>query len=212
MELERVTPMTGPEGGFRVTSRCYRSMVAAVRWQGRCWRRRSLRARVDTGREAVGPAAHPRTASPTSRATGASAAISRPTASRPASSIAMSTPGSAARRRRSGGRSSIRRTATFRINRGQRKKPQFHHAQHREPSKPEYFDPVSRCFQEGVPRINYQGNMRILQTAEDIVILHEFGHHYRVIYLDGRPPLGTRSSCGWATRAGAGKAIRSSSR
>ena len=58
------------------------------------------------------------------------------------------------------------------------------------PSKPENFDPVSRCFQEGVPRINYQGNMRIIQTPKYITILHEFGHHYRVIYLDGRPALG----------------------
>jgi hypothetical protein len=66
----------------------------------------------------------------------------------------------------------------------------FHHAQHLRPSKPEYLDPVSRCFEEGVPRINYQGNMRIIQSPGQIVILHEFGHHYRVIYLDGRPHVG----------------------
>jgi hypothetical protein len=66
----------------------------------------------------------------------------------------------------------------------------FHHEQHLKPSRPEYFDPVSRCFLEGVPRINYQGTMRILQFPKYIVISHEFGHHYRVIYLDGRPPLG----------------------
>jgi hypothetical protein len=29
--------------------------------------------------------------------------------------------------------------------------------------------------------------MRILQFPTHIVLLHEFGHHYRVIYLDGRP-------------------------
>jgi hypothetical protein len=69
-------------------------------------------------------------------------------------------------------------------------KAQFHHAQHTRPSKPEYLDPVSRCFEEGVPRINYQGNMRVLQSPSQIVILHEFGHHYRVIYLDGRPHVG----------------------
>jgi len=69
-------------------------------------------------------------------------------------------------------------------------KAQFHHAQHKSPSKPEYLDPVSRCFEEGVPRINYQGNMRILQFPNQIVVLHEFGHHYRVIYLDGRPHIG----------------------
>jgi hypothetical protein len=32
--------------------------------------------------------------------------------------------------------------------------------------------------------------MRILQFPKYIAILHEFGHHYRVIYLDGRPPVG----------------------
>ena len=66
----------------------------------------------------------------------------------------------------------------------------LHYGQHRKPSKPEFFDPVSRCFEEGIPRINYQGNMRILQFPTYIAILHEFNHHYRVIYLDGRPPVG----------------------
>ena len=70
------------------------------------------------------------------------------------------------------------------------RKAELHHAEHKRPSKPEYLDPVSRCFEEGVPRINYQGNMRILQFPNQIVILHEFGHHYRVVYLDGRPHVG----------------------
>jgi hypothetical protein len=69
-------------------------------------------------------------------------------------------------------------------------KAKLHYEQHKRPSKPEYLDPVSRCFEEGVPRINYQGNMRILQFPTHIVTLHEFGHHYRVIYLDNRPRLG----------------------
>ena len=69
-------------------------------------------------------------------------------------------------------------------------KAKFHFDQHKKPSKPEYLDPVSRCFMEGVPRINYQGNMRILQSPTQIVILHEFGHHYRVIPLDGRAHVG----------------------
>jgi hypothetical protein len=63
-------------------------------------------------------------------------------------------------------------------------------AEHRRPSKPENLDPVSRCLQEGVPRIVYQGGMRILQYPNQIVFLHEYGHHYRVVYLDGRPRLG----------------------
>jgi hypothetical protein len=73
---------------------------------------------------------------------------------------------------------------------GAAEKAAFHYSEHKRPSKVEYLDPVSRCFEEGVPRINYQGNMRILQFPKYIVILHEFGHHYRVIYLDGRPPVG----------------------
>lgn len=63
-------------------------------------------------------------------------------------------------------------------------------AQHRGPSKPENLDPVSRCLQEGVPRIVYQGEVRILQFPDQIVMLHEYGHHYRVVYLDGRPHIG----------------------
>lgn len=66
----------------------------------------------------------------------------------------------------------------------------FHFEQHKRPSKPEYLDPVSRCFMEGLPRINYQGNMRILQFPTYIVILHDFGHHYRVIPLDARAHIG----------------------
>ena len=69
-------------------------------------------------------------------------------------------------------------------------KAEFHRAQHLKPSKPEYLDPVSRCLQEGVPRIVYQQGMRILQTPTYIAFLHDYGHHYRVVYLDGRPPLG----------------------
>lgn len=66
-------------------------------------------------------------------------------------------------------------------------KARMHHAVHRKPPSPDVFDPVSRCFLEGVPRIVYQGNVRILQFPTHLVLLHEFGHHHRVIYLDGRP-------------------------
>jgi hypothetical protein len=66
-------------------------------------------------------------------------------------------------------------------------KAKMHHAVHRKPPSPDLLDPVSRCFLEGVPRIVYQGNMRILQFPTYVVLLHEFGHHHRVIYLDGRP-------------------------
>jgi hypothetical protein len=66
----------------------------------------------------------------------------------------------------------------------------FLHEQHRSPSKPEYLDPVTRGFMEGVPRINLQGGFQIVQPPGYVVILHEYGHHYRIIPLDGRPHLG----------------------
>ena len=69
-------------------------------------------------------------------------------------------------------------------------KAKLHFEEHKTPTKVEYFDPVSRCFEEGLPRINYQGGMRILQSPTQIVFLHDFNHHYRVIPLDGRPHVG----------------------
>ncbi len=66
----------------------------------------------------------------------------------------------------------------------------FNNAQHRAPQKPEFLDPVTRCFQEGIPRMIYQGGMRIMQFPDKVVFLHEWYHHYRVVYLDGRPPVG----------------------
>ena len=71
-----------------------------------------------------------------------------------------------------------------------------HYAQFGTPSSPQRMDPVARCFMMGVPRMLVQGgpppstSMRILQTPTSIVVLHEYGHHYRVIHLDNRPPLG----------------------
>jgi len=64
------------------------------------------------------------------------------------------------------------------------------HEQHRKPSKVEYLDPTSRGFLEGVPRINIMGSFRVIQTPGMVVILHEYGHHYRVIPLDKRPHIG----------------------
>ena len=54
-----------------------------------------------------------------------------------------------------------------------KEKATMHHAVHRKPPAPALLDPVSRCFEEGVPRINYQGNMRILQFPNQIVVMHE---------------------------------------
>ena len=66
----------------------------------------------------------------------------------------------------------------------------FLHEQHLKPSKPEYLDPVSRGFQEGVPRINYQGTLQIQQFPGTVVITYDYHHSYRVIPLDGRPHAG----------------------
>ena len=70
------------------------------------------------------------------------------------------------------------------------KKAALHHDVHRSPSKPELLDPVTRGFLEGVPRINLQGGFQITQYPGTVVILHDYGHTYRVIPLDGRPHLG----------------------
>ena len=63
----------------------------------------------------------------------------------------------------------------------------FLHEQHRAPSKPEYLDPVSRGFQEGLPRINYQGAFQVHQFPGTVVITYDYHHSYRIIPLDGRP-------------------------
>ena len=75
-------------------------------------------------------------------------------------------------------------------------KAKARYAEWEKPSSPHTVDPVARCFMMGVPRMLVQGgrppssSMRILQTPTAIVVLHEYGHHYRVIHLDDRPPLG----------------------
>jgi hypothetical protein len=60
---------------------------------------------------------------------------------------------------------------------------------HNGPERAEHLDPVARGFMEGVPRINLQTGFQILQTPGAVTILYEYGHHYRVIPLDGRPHL-----------------------
>jgi hypothetical protein len=63
----------------------------------------------------------------------------------------------------------------------------FLHDQHLKPSKLQYLDPVSRGFQEGLPRINYQGAFHIQQFPNAVVITYDYHHSYRVIPLDNRP-------------------------
>ena len=68
-------------------------------------------------------------------------------------------------------------------------KAKFLYAQHLHPSGAANLDPVTRGFLEGVPRINYMGLVQIIQVPGYVVMAHEYGHHYRVIPLDGRPHL-----------------------
>lgn len=69
-------------------------------------------------------------------------------------------------------------------------KAKFLFDQHLDPAKPEYFDPVSRGFLPGVPRVNMTNAFRILQPPGYVVIIHEFGHVFRVIPVNGRARLG----------------------
>ena len=59
--------------------------------------------------------------------------------------------------------------------------------QHRHPAKPQWLDPVTRGFLEGVPRINLQGGFEIQQYPGYVVFLFDYGHTYRVVPVDGRP-------------------------
>ena len=60
---------------------------------------------------------------------------------------------------------------------------------HEGPEKVVDLDPVARGFMEGVPRINLQTGFQILQMPNQVVFLYEYGHHFRVVPLDGRPHL-----------------------
>ena len=62
---------------------------------------------------------------------------------------------------------------------------------HLGPTRIQDLDPVARGFLEGTPRINLQTGFEILQPPGYVVFLYEYGHHYRVIPLDGRPHLPT---------------------
>ena len=66
---------------------------------------------------------------------------------------------------------------------------QFLFDEHEGAARPENLDPVARGFMEGIPRINYQGGLQILQMRGQVVFLYEYGHHWRVVPIDGRPHL-----------------------
>ena len=54
-----------------------------------------------------------------------------------------------------------------------------------------YIHPNAACFLPGVPHSMYNGGIRqFLQTPDYLVILGASTHYYRIIPLDGRPPVG----------------------
>ncbi len=51
-------------------------------------------------------------------------------------------------------------------------------------------DPLAQCFMPGVPRIMYmEYPFQIFQTPEHIAITFEWSQVYRLLYLNGKPPL-----------------------
>ncbi len=58
------------------------------------------------------------------------------------------------------------------------------------PVAPEHIDPQARCLPGGVPREMFHSQVRILQSAGQVVILNSQNHVFRVIPLDGRPHVG----------------------
>jgi hypothetical protein len=61
---------------------------------------------------------------------------------------------------------------------------------HTDPPGPEFLDPVARCVVHGVPRAMFQEEYEIFQAPGYVVFQHAPVHQFRVIPLDGRPPLG----------------------
>ena len=54
----------------------------------------------------------------------------------------------------------------------------------------EELDPQAKCYPDGIPRINYQGEMQIIQPPGFVVFLYSFTHEYRIVPVDGRPHIG----------------------
>ena len=82
---------------------------------------------------------------------------------------------------------------------------------------PETLTTWDRCilgFNAGPPMIGggYNAYVQLVQTRDHVVIHTEMVHDARIIPLDGRPHFRRRIANGWAIRAAAGKATRSSSR
>ena len=61
---------------------------------------------------------------------------------------------------------------------------------HLDPPRADLLDPVARCVVQSVPRAMYQGEFEVFQPAGYVVFLFARAHQYRIVPLDGRPPLG----------------------
>ena len=62
-----------------------------------------------------------------------------------------------------------------------------------DPPSIEFLDPNAQCFLRGVPRQMWMMDYQFVQPSASAFIftLHEQNHAYRVIAMDGRPPLGS---------------------
>lgn len=60
---------------------------------------------------------------------------------------------------------------------------------HNNPTKWEHVDPHTLCWLSGIPRMFYQGMIKIVQVPGYVVMLQEFNHAYRIIYLNEWPHL-----------------------
>jgi hypothetical protein len=65
-------------------------------------------------------------------------------------------------------------------------------AAYENPARPEHVDTQTRCLGPGVPRLYYFPTFRILQPPGSVVFVWDEYHAFRVIPLDGRPPIDAR--------------------
>jgi hypothetical protein len=71
-----------------------------------------------------------------------------------------------------------------------RQRQQYLLSNYFEPTKPEFIDPQQRCFPLGAVRQITWHDIQILQYPGYVVFVHEGGHVYRIIPLDGHPHVG----------------------
>ena len=195
---------------------CGAALIAGAAARRRCARQTPGATAAAAREPCTPPAATRRTASPTSRGAGARAdrhlRHDRSEDRRRTHPGAGRRPRPAEPRRESRAGSSIRRTARSRTCRGRRRISRRSQQHADNPTQPEHIDPQARCLPGGVPRDVFHSETRSVQPPGYVVFLSAQNHVSRIIPLDGRPPLATTSSCGWAIRADAGRGTRWSSR